>query len=173
MNKIVNDAIIPLINHGKLSINKIKGLIDIKEFIERVATHTYLEQKTTLKLKTQYGVEPDIVTWGDYFQTELALEVCTKPEDESMKLFDTVKFDIMSAYEIFVGKSNDFYEWLEDKSIDVQASDYDDDNVEVLEILHLQVLKDYFCQMGLVDYFTSEEKAWYNSFYEELPVVSQ
>ena len=165
MELLINDVILELLNESKISVSRLHSLIYIKEFIDRIASKKYLETKDVESLKKQYGVSPNIVTWGDYFQTELASSLLKLSDEEFEKALATIKFDMISSYIIFSEKEKDFFEWIERNRNAI------DEEKELLseeeeEIIHLKILKDYYIDLGILDNFTPEERMWYNSFSE-------
>lgn len=164
MERMVSDCLLPFINQGTLSVDKVNILAEMKAFVDRVSTRTYIGENTLASLVKQFGVEPDIVTWGDYFQSELAFDAVKYSEEELKRVTDTIKFDIMSAYQIFCEHETGFFEWVESASNDIIMATEQEYTEEEQEILHLKILKDYFCNMGIVDEFTPEEVLWYASF---------
>jgi hypothetical protein len=56
MGNYHNEAIIPMINDGMLSMNRINDLNYVKEFIDRVSTKQYTEVRTAKHLNDKYGV---------------------------------------------------------------------------------------------------------------------
>ncbi len=167
MNELVNEAIIELLNAGKISRTRLSALIYIREFIDRVSTRNYIEEKTARELHEKYGVYPNLITWGDYFQSELATALVDATDDEFNRAIDTVKFDMMASYTIFCEKKPDFFEWVDDTYQDAIVNRFIEMSPEEeQEIVHLKILKDYYVDLGLVDNFTGEEKNWYNTFSE-------
>jgi hypothetical protein len=166
MEYIVNEALIPMINEGMLSMSRINDLICIKEFIDRVSSRQYIETRTAEELCARYGVMPDIITWGDYFQTEMASSFVGVPDDEFRKAMYTVKFDVMSCHEIFPGKDREFLDWIDEWYYRIVAENSELLSEEDEEILHLKVMKDYFIDMGVTDKFTQAERQWYCNFNE-------
>ncbi|MBN1499626.1 MAG: hypothetical protein JW982_05705 [Spirochaetes bacterium] len=164
MEKLLNDAVISLVNQGKLSIVKINQLMALKEFIDRLAQKSYISSDVVEDLVSKYGSKPQIVTWGDYFQTEVAYDSYSYSDEEFLKVISTIKFDLMSSYEIFSNQSYEFFDWIEKtfkEIIDQNKSVYTE---EEQEVLHLKILKDYYINMDLKDNFIPEEILWYNSF---------
>ena len=45
MQELLNEAIIPMLNDGLISMRRVSDLISIKEFIDRVSTKKYIEDK--------------------------------------------------------------------------------------------------------------------------------
>ncbi len=167
MNELVNEAIIELLNAGRIDKGRLVNLIYIREFIDRVSTRNYIEEKTARELHEKYGVYPNLITWGDYFQSELATALADVSDEEFTRAIETVKFDIMASYIIFCEKTADFFEWVDETYEDAVVNCCIEMNEEeVEEIAHLKILKDYFVDLGLVDNFTEDERNWYNTFNE-------
>lgn len=167
MKKVLNNAIMPLVNQGSLSMVKINQLILLKEFIDRIAVNRYISEETAEDMEEKYGTAPDVLTWGDFFQTEIAVDAASYSDEEFMKLISTIKFDILSAYEIFSNQKYEFFDWIEQSFTEIINSKNDDYSEEEQEILHLKILKDYYINMKLEDNFTPEEILWYGSFSED------
>lgn len=169
MEKILNDALIPLVNEGRLSMNRIRGLIYIRDFIDRASTKEYISGRLVAELEEACGEVPDIITWGDYFQTELALCFRDFSDEAFGRTLDSVRFDIMSCVEIFPGKSEDFFAWIDSRYY--AAADPDHElTAEDAEYVQLKIMKDYYVHMGLADNFTPAEKSWYSSYDEAAAV---
>ncbi|MFW6366104.1 MAG: hypothetical protein ACOC2H_06480 [Spirochaetota bacterium] len=164
MERMVSDCLLPFINQGTLTMEKVNILAGLKEFIDRVSTRTYIGENTLASLVEKFGVEPDIVSWGDYFQSELAFDAVRYGVDELQQVVNTVKFDVMSAFQIFRDHESEFFEWVEQNSNEIIMSGSEDYSEEEQEILHLKILKDYYCNMGITDAFTPDEIRWYTSF---------
>lgn len=170
MERMVSDCLLPFINQGTLSVEKVNLLAEMKEFVDRVSSRTYIGENTVASLVKRFGVEPDIVTWGDYFQSELAFDAVKYSVDELNKVIQTVKFDIMSSFQIFCEHESEFFEWVESTSNEIIMNSSVDYSEEEQEILHLKILKDYYCNMGLQDAFTPDEIQWYAAFAENSKV---
>ncbi len=166
MKRLINDAILPLLNDGLISVHRLENLIFIKDFIDRNTTRSYIEKGKALELKEKYGVFPNIISWGDYFQTELATAMMYKSDDEFNRAVHTVKFDVISSFEIFSGKGSEFFEWVDAQYNDVMGRDEDEIAEQDNEIIHLKILKDYYVDMGIVNNFTESELRWYSTFGE-------
>ncbi|MCU0847486.1 MAG: hypothetical protein MUD12_06320 [Spirochaetes bacterium] len=168
MKRVINETVMPLINEGLLSVSKLHDLIYIKEFIDRVSTRMYIEPESADEIGKKYGVKPRVVSWGDYFQTELATSLHHVSDDEFRRAVSTIKFDIISSYIIFSEKDSPFFEWVEDNWNAVAASgasDFDDDEQD---IIHLKILMDYYVNMGIINGFTASELEWYGGFEESM-----
>jgi hypothetical protein len=169
MEFILNEELVPMINNGMLNMEKILCLIEIKEFVDRVASKNYLDEHIVNKIEEKYGVKPSVITWGDYFQTETAYDLQWKTEEDYQYAVETIKFDILSSQEIFTDKGRFLFDWVEQNYNSVE-SDFSNENVteqEYKEALHLKILKDYYSNMKIKDNFTTAEKLWYNEFKEK------
>ena len=170
MEMIVNEAIIPLINSGWLSVRRINDLIYIKEFIDSISSKDFIEPKSADSIKKRFGVMPNILTWGDYFQTEMASSFLELSDDDFQKAVDTLKYDMVSSYLIFSENSIEFQDWVESRFLEIVIEKKDNYTEEEEEILHLKILKDYYINIGIVDNFSENLKKWYNSFSESMAI---
>ncbi|HNX22783.1 MAG TPA: hypothetical protein PKG60_01965 [Spirochaetota bacterium] len=170
MNNLINRAIIPVINDRGISSLRMSHLIYIKEFIERISTKSYMKDEDLTRLEAQYGEIPDIITWGDYFQAEMATTMQFKNDDEFIRAFETVKFDMISSYMIFKDKGSDFFEWIENSFGNLIIDDTDNLSDEDKEIVHLKILMDYYQEIGITDRFAESELNWHSSFREALAI---
>ncbi len=170
MRKIINEAIIPMINEGMLSMNRIKELIEIKEFVDSLSTKKYIERRTVEDINKKYGVTPSIITWGDYFQTELASSLVNHSDEDFSAAVETIKFDIISSYIIFSEQTPDFFEWVDNKYYELITLGKEEQSEDDKEIRHLKILKDYYVDMGIVNNFNESTMRWYNSFKEAMAI---
>ena len=166
MKEIINRALMPVINENGISIERIKCLIHIKEFIDRISGKEYLSMADLVKLEQRYGVIPDVATWGDYFQAELGTTFREMSDEIFFRAVDTVKFDMISSYLIFEGKDESFYKWIEDSFYSIVSEETENYSDEEMEIIHLKILKDYYIDLGLTKKFTEAEMMWHSSFKE-------
>ncbi len=166
MQEIINQALIPMINDGLLNINRIDSLVYIKDLIDRISDRRYTEPEKEKELTEKYGVSPDIITWGDYFQTELATQFLNESDEVFRKAVDTVKYDIISSWIIFEDKEKEFFDWIDQTYQQILPEEMEHPNEELAEIIHLSVLMDYFLNLGLNGKFTIEELQWHTSFDE-------
>jgi hypothetical protein len=168
MKKILNDALMPLVSEGKLSVQKVNDLIQIKEFVDRVSTKKYLVPETIDSLIQRFGQSPDVVTWGDYFQTDLAMAAINTVDEEFSRIVDTVRFDIIASWDIFSNSAKNLEEWVRETSQVLWLSGKDealyDENDK--EISHLKILLDYYHDLGLNGNFYESELIWYHSYFE-------
>lgn len=167
MQEMINESIMPMVNDGTISIERAKSLIYIKEFIDRISTTTYIREDTAEELRAKYGVRPNVVTWGDYFQTEMATSLLVVSDEEFSRAVDTLRFDMAASWTIFCEKDGAFFKWVDDtydEIIDKKSAGYTD---EEKEILHLRILKEYYTDLGLSNKFNEGEMRWFEGFGEE------
>jgi hypothetical protein len=166
MQELMNESIITLINDGLLSVKRINSLIFIKSFIDRISTGTYIDEETAARLGEKFGARPTIVTWGDYFQSEMATSLLVVSDAEFEKAVQTLKFDMVASWIIFSEKDDEFFDWVDATHAKIIDSGKNDYTEEENEILHLKILKDYYKNLGLVNAFTEAELCWFVGFRE-------
>lgn len=164
MYELINRAVIPVINEGEVSFSRLTNLIYIKELIDRIATLKFVDDTAIIELQKKYGVKPDIVTWGDYFQSQVAVIFREKSEAEFIKAVETIKFDMISSHLIFCEKGTEFFEWVRDSYYYVLMDGHDYSPEDEAEIRHLKILMDYYTEIGIADKFTEAEMSWYSTF---------
>lgn len=161
----LNPELFSMVKSGQLSGAKILGLIHLKNLVDGYATKPFIENEKLEEIKNKFGVYPDIISWGDYFQTEIASKFFDLSDEKFQTILDTIRFDLVSAYLIFQGKPDNFKdrirsESLISKSIDSYLWSFDNE-----ESLHLEILLDYFENLGLGNKpLPLSEKIWYESF---------
>ena len=170
MEYILNEELIPMINNGNLDITKIQCLLLVREFIDRISTTKYLEDNIVDKIVETHKTKPSVITWGDYFQTELAYDLQSESVEDFIKAVDTVKYDIISSYEIFSEKNELFFEWVENNYNEKEAEKDSFSKDEYEEAFHLNILKDYYSSLKICNNFTPNELSWYNNFKEAMAV---
>ena len=169
MDKLVNEAVIPVINANQADSQRIQALISIKELVDRLASVSYLEVEEIKRLEKEYGTKPGICTWGDYFQAELATNFLGSSDDEFFRAIDTVRFDIIASVIIFSEKDDRFMKWVESRYLEAIIENETNHNSMSdgdKEIYHLKILKDYYTDMGLLDKLTDVDIEWFNSYSE-------
>lgn len=166
MIELINESILHMVNDGKLSMRRIHGLIYIKDFLDRVSTKKFIDEAAVLELEKKYGVRPNIITWGDYFQTQIAASLQEVSEEEFERALEILKFDIIASYTIFSEKDSSFFEWVELTYMAITNYQYSGFTEEEKEIIHLKILMDYFNNAGIIDNFNESEMQWFNGFLE-------
>lgn len=68
----INPLLREMVARRRLSETKQIWLISLKEFIDRIAKEPYTPKEVAQNIEKKYGVLPDLLTWGDYFQVTLA-----------------------------------------------------------------------------------------------------
>lgn len=170
MDKVLNDALMPMVNEGMLSMDRIMELISLRDFIDRISTKEYISRRLVEQLKEACGEAPDVVTWGDYFQTELASSMKDSSDETFEKAIAIVRFDMMSSLEIFQNKSKEFFDWIDEQYYLTASRGGHTVKPADEESVQLKIMKDYYVQMGLVDCCTPAEKRWFAS-YEEAAAI--
>ncbi len=170
MNNLINRAIIPIINDRGITSERMLQLIYIKDFIDRISAKPYMKDEELVRLEAQYSVTPDIISWGDYFQAEMATSMKDESDDEFLKALETVKFDMISSYLIFKDKGSEFFEWIENSFNNIVIDDVKILSDEDKEIVHLKILMDYYREIGITGNFFESELNWYSSFKEALAI---
>lgn len=162
--KQVNPELLPMICQGLLSPEKLAILTELHSLVERFAGCLYTDEESQKKILERTGSLPDLITWGDYFQTEVASRYFLESEDSLRRIVDTIRFDLISAHLIFSGKPDHYKdkiraEVLVSKGIDSVLPK------ENLETQHLEILLNYFENMEIGKKPLSlQDKAWYESF---------
>lgn len=156
----LNREIHPLAQSGQLSPAKLKDLRELKQTVDRLAGRPYVSPETVAELLEKFGQEPDIITWGDYFQTEVASAHYQREDREFSLICRTIYFDLISSILIFTGKDEKFYEYVDDNAFAVRQMEPANWTLEDEEKIHLQILANYFREMDL------QEKALLDSDYE-------
>ena len=169
MRELITEALLPVINETGVSSGRLSHLICLRDFINRISTRNYLNDEDLKKIHEKYGVFPHIVSWGDFFQAELATTLRNADDDDFYKAYETVKFDMISSCLIFNEKGAEF-NWVENSFSCTAGSDDADYTDEDREVLHLKILMDYFLELGINGEFTDAELYWHSSFKEALAI---
>ncbi|XDD49542.1 hypothetical protein AB3N59_14195 [Leptospira sp. WS92.C1] len=168
----LNPELFDMMKQGKLSAGKILDLIALKELVDRFAVTPFIEDKKLSEIKERTGVEPDILTWGDYFQTEIASRYFEKTESDFKKIVETIRFDLISAHLIFSGKPDYFRDSVRGQALISKSIDSTFWTLEDEEVIHLETLLEYYSQMGIGEKpLTVSDRIWYESFELEKKAV--
>ncbi|HPS57844.1 MAG TPA: hypothetical protein PK514_07030 [Spirochaetota bacterium] len=170
MRELITEAVLPVINENGISSERLIHLIFLRNFINRISSRNYLNDEDLEKIYEKYGVLPHVVSWGDFFQAELATTLRTASDDEFFKAYEAVKFDMISSYKIFKDKGLEFFNWVDNSYSWIAAKDQALCTEEDKEILHLKVLMDYFLELGINGEFTDVELYWHSSFKEAVAI---
>lgn len=147
--KEINPEIEDMILQKKLSPRKIRNLIIIKNTVDRLSSVNYLSDEEVIDLEKKFNAKPDIITWGDYFQTEIASQHWEKDDNEFEKIIQTIEFDLIASSMIFHDKDEDFCRNVERSKYEAMGQNPADWSPEDEENYHLGILYDYYNQMGL------------------------
>jgi len=164
-NSELNPELFEMVRTGKLTSAKIVALIFLKNLIDQYSSKPFLENEKLEEIKQKFGVYPDIMTWGDYFQTEIASKYFDQSDEKFQVIIDTIRFDLISAYLIFQGKPDNFTDRIRTEALIAKSIDSYLWSFENEENIHLEILLDYFENLGLTERpLPISEKIWYESF---------
>lgn len=164
MNSELND----MVRRGQLSKNKIESLVYLKRLVDGYATTRFVSEQEEQRLKERFSVAPSVITWGDYFQTEIASRYFELSDEEFFKVIETIRFDLVSAIQIFQGKSEAFFEKVDGEAMIASSRDEGEIEETDSEALHLQVLMKYYREMGLDGVeIDPVDLNWFDSFLED------
>lgn len=161
LNRELNDMVL----RGQLSGRKIAELIRLKEIADTFATQNYISDEELGVLIEKFGTGPDIMTWGDYFQTEIGSEYFAHNDADFSTIVDTVRFDLISAVKIFQGKSEDFLQKAQENGMAAYGMPRDEWTEVEEEQAHLYILLNYFRELGMDrTVLASEDEEWFSGF---------
>ena len=161
----IHPALAPMLAKGQLSGKKIIDLLRLREFVDRMASSHYVPAKELAVLKERFGVEPDIQSWADYFQTEIASQYFGSSDEEFRRIVDTVRFDLIAAAKIFTGKPESFLLQVREDGIRAYGKKHSQWSEADEEAAHLYILEQYFSEMGLGSKeLAKEDEDWFASF---------
>ncbi len=164
-NTGINSALNDMIERGQLSQRKLDELIRLKSIVDGYAKTAYVSGEEAELLKERYGAYPDIRTWGDYFQCEIAAQFFDLEEQAFAKIVDTVRFDLISAIMIFHEKKESFFQMVEEEAIAAHAISREEWGQKEEEWVQLQILSRYYQEMGLAQAeVSSMDRQWFDSF---------
>ncbi|MDH5720319.1 MAG: hypothetical protein OEZ13_06805 [Spirochaetia bacterium] len=161
----INPQIQDYILQEKTSPRKIKNLILIKKFIDRMADKLFLPEEEIAKIEKKYGVKPDLQSWGDYFQIEIMRDHHKKTDEEFEKIIQTVIFDVIASILIFTGKQKNFIDHIKERQLEASLKNSQELTADDEESLHMGILLQYFQEMGLsIDNMTREDFTFFEEF---------
>ncbi|MCU0823603.1 MAG: hypothetical protein MUF77_03070 [Leptospira sp.] len=161
----VNPELLPMIRQGLLNPKKLSILSELYQIVERFSGCLYTDEETQKKIQDKTGSLPDLITWGDYFQTEVASRYFLESEDALRKIVDTIRFDLISAHLIFSGKPDHYKDRIRAEALFSKGIDQIVLDKEIEESLHLEILLNYFENLEMRNKPLSlQDKAWYESF---------
>lgn len=161
LNRELNDMVL----RGQLSGRKIAELIRLKEIADQFATRNYVSDEELAVLIEKFGTGPDIMTWGDYFQTEIGSEYFAHTDADFATIVDTVRFDLISAVKIFQGKSEEFLQTVESNGLAAYGAPRDQWTEVEEEQAHLYILLNYFRELGMDrTRLSARDEEWFSGF---------
>lgn len=164
MRELITCAMLPVINEKGISSERLNYLIYLRDFIDRISSKKYLTDEELHGIRSRYGVLPDVISWGDFFQAELATSLQNADDDAFYCAFETVKFDMISSYLIFSGKGPEFFEWVDNSFSSITLKGQSTSTEDEKEIMHLKALMDYYLELSINGNFTEAELTWHSSF---------
>jgi len=167
----INPELDDMVRRGQLGGKKITALYNLKKIVERYAVNGFISEEEGNDLKSRYGTLPNIVTWGDYFQTEIASRYFDRSDEEFLKITSTVRFDIIASIKIFKNKPEQFFKIVERDGYDVMGIPCEKWTEDQAEKAHLQILMRYYLNMGLENAEISAEDEEYFQSFTEIGVV--
>ena len=168
----INPALNDMIERGQLSGSKIADLIRVRAVVERFAMRPYLQDSEVEQLQARYGAAPDVISYGDYFQTELACRYFQLEDAEFSRIVDTVRFDLISAVKIFRGKPQAFHDAVLAAGESAYRQAPETWTQEQEEAAHLFVLCNYFRDLGLYEAkIAAADEDWFGGFLDEASVA--
>lgn len=163
--KDINPQLHEMIAQKKLTKKKIALLKHLKKTTDRLAKVDFVSKKELRRLEKKFNSKPDIITWGDYFQTEVAETHRKKTDLQFETVINTILFDFIASIFIFTNKPQSFFDEIEKNRLTSQGKDFTLWQVSDEENLHLGILKDYYTQMFLdVENLTSEDFSFFNNY---------
>jgi len=154
-----------MITAGQFTGRKLADLIRLKELVDRFAGRQYVPEEEVKALKERFGEEPDILTWGDFFQTEVGSRYFQVTDEEFTRVVDTVHFDLISSSLIFTGKDEVFTQMVSQDGLAVYGIDRGEWTEEQAEQAHLYILLQYFQEMALDESrVTAADRTWFDTF---------
>ena len=161
----LNPELFDMLKRGILSSKKIVLLIELKHMIDAFSSTNFVEEEKLEEIKSKFGVYPDIITWGDYFQTEVASRYFDKTDEEFFQIIETIRFDVISAHLIFSGKPEYFLDKVRGDALVSRSFALTEQSLENDESIHLEILLNYFENMKLgAKPLSLTDRSWYESF---------
>ncbi len=163
--KALHSELQGMVRRGQLSEAKISELVRLKETVERFASCPYVSNDEIANLEQRYGAKPSIITWGDYFQTEIASRHFALNDQEFSRIIDTIRFDLIAALKIFQNKPKLFFKMVQEDGLAVQAKPQDTWTPEDEQKAHMYILAQYFIEMGLEEMELKPiDEKWFENF---------
>lgn len=156
-----------MVLRGQLSARKIVALLELREMVDRIAREPRVSPREAAELELKYGASPEIITWGDYFQTEVAAGYFDRTDEEFERTCDTVHFDLISAILVFGNKPSEFRQAVREEALIVGGLEPEIRTEEEKEMEHLGILLQYYEEMNLEKAELSDsDREWFDGFVE-------
>jgi len=161
----INSALHDMIRRGQLGENKLTELRRLKKLVDAFALLPHIGEEELLRLEEKYGERPHVITWGDYFQTEVGSRYFESSDLEFSRIVETVKYDLISAVMIFKGKPSEFIDMIKRSGNEAYNISQDQWSSEQEQAAHLYILCNYYEELGLEQReLTDEEREWFANF---------
>ena len=147
--KKLNPELDIFVEQDQLSTTKINELLFLKKFIDRVSKKPFIDEQKLEEIKNKLGTVPDIITWGDYFQTEVATEHWQKKDNEFSQVIQTIIYDIIVSAMIFYRKNENSMEEFKKSQWLSQDDSFNEPFESREELEHFNILLVYYEEMGL------------------------
>ncbi len=158
----LNRQLDEMVLRRRLNPAKQQMLIDLKAFVDRLAGCNFTPIEEVRRSEEKYGVAPDIITWGDFFQIEMAVAHWEKSDSEFNTYCQTVYYDLISAAKIFTGRSTEFRQSIIQKMNHNLGLPEQERNAEEI---HLGILCHYFENLSLdAARLKKEDISWFHQF---------
>jgi hypothetical protein len=144
MEYAINEELIHMINDGTLGLMKIRSLMSLKEFIDGISEENFLDDFIVNKVSVLHDKKPAVITWGDYYQTKIAYEFQCQSDEKFIRAVESIKFDLISSFDIFSDKTAKFFEWVESNLLEKSSKKNYFSREEYDETIHVNLLKDDF-----------------------------
>lgn len=145
----LNAELMDMKQRGQISPAKEKALLSLKEFMDRAAGCEFISEAEKARSLEKFGVLPDIITWGDYFQTEVASAHWEKSDKDFSLIVQTVIYDTIAGALIFSGKPDSFLQSVRRSYHEALGQQELGSTESIEEAIHLGLLLEYFEQMNL------------------------
>lgn len=160
----LNPTLMDMVMRGQLSAARIAMLVRLREMVDSMAGSSWVSDAEAEELKSKFGAYPEIRTFGDYFQTELASAHFDRTDEDFEKILSTVRFDLIAAALIFDGKPASFLERVQSEALAARGSDAAWTE-EQEEAVHLDILRGYFENMKLsARKISAVDRTWFEGF---------
>ncbi len=167
LNRLVQD----MVRQKKLSPLKQRELSALREFIDRVSGQWFTPAEEVERLEKRFGVQPDIITWGDYYQVHLTAANWEKSDIEFIEILQGFHFDVLQAIRMIAPLSGSevaelrFAKVAAEIKPRVEMSPADEEAIYLGNLVHL------FEDMRLkAENMTAQDDQFFRSFLSEKAV---